>query len=218
MGSRVLTAALQQGMAGSRPRRLHDSLPCSGAAVSHRKENTSRKEKSPYHFCMIISTLGPLRSAALRDPCSRDEVQPYPGIVLIPPNRPGPGRSEASVGEAWGTSAVQETRDRCHCGSSNWCDLARVPHSSKLRSSGETEEGEGRAWRRGPARARTEDRIGQRSRRVREDGAGPGKIKTHDQRESSQERMPQGETGWRRGRGQGGRAFSSQGEGEWRVE
>jgi hypothetical protein len=148
MGSRVLTAALQQGMAGWLPGRgaCMTASHAPAAAVSYRKENTSREiKKIPYHFCMIISTLGPLRRTAQRDPCSRDEIQPYPGIVLIPPNRPGPGRSGASVGEVWGTSAVQETRDRCHCGSSNWCDLARVPNSSKLRSSGETEEGEGRA-------------------------------------------------------------------------
>jgi hypothetical protein len=97
-----------------------------------------KREARPYQFsaCTMISTVRLLDSTAQRDPCSRDEVQPYPRVVLIPPNRPGPGHRGSIVAVAWAPSAIQETRDRCHCGSSNSCDRALFPHSSKLRSSG----------------------------------------------------------------------------------
>lgn len=117
----------------------------------------AREIEKNRHKAYRFSTISNLRLYCTTKchPCPRDEVQPYPRVFLIPPNRPGLGRSGSIVAVPWAPFAIQETRNRCHYGSSSSCDRAWVPDSSKLRASGRS-----RGSRRGSERERQAGRAG----------------------------------------------------------
>lgn len=95
------------------------------------------------HSCPTCTFMLP-RGARL-NPCSRNELQPYPCILLIPPNRPRPDHSRSIV-VPWAICVVQQTLDGCHCGYSSSCDRGEVSDSSRL-SAQQQEASETVIWR-----------------------------------------------------------------------